>query len=403
MTGATVVVKDSCNGAQPLKASDLAPVELLVVQPTPFCNLDCDYCYLPNRSSTERMPLSVLEAAICRVLESGLTSDGFTVVWHAGEPMVPGVDYYRQAFDLIGRIVPSGLKIRQSIQTNATLIDDAWCKLFTKYDVNVGVSVDGPAFIHDLHRKSRTGKGSHAEVQRGMDKLRAHGIDYHTISVLTGDSVDHPQEIFQYFVDNGVRRCGFNMEEIENVHQSSSLTQPGSKELVKSFLARVYELIESSGFNMHVRELKGALATIMRWNSSGAEPLDYSQEQLPFRILNVDTSGNFSSYSPELMGAQYPAIGKFVFGNVAHDTLLGVVENQLFQDVHSSISSGIDKCRANCSYFQLCGGGSPSNKYFENGSFDSSETLFCRLHRQAPIEVVLEKMEASLGISQSSM
>ena len=28
-------------------------ISLLVLQPSPFCNINCDYCYLPNRSLQE--------------------------------------------------------------------------------------------------------------------------------------------------------------------------------------------------------------------------------------------------------------------------------------------------------------------------------------------------------------
>ena len=59
----------------------------------------------------------------------------------------------------------------------------------------------------------------------------------------------------------------------------------------------------------------------------------------------------------------------------------------------ADVAAGVARCRESCSYFGLCGGGAPSNKYFENGSFDSTETLFCRLHRQALAEVVLSKMQ----------
>src|SRR6185295_14215355 len=42
-------------------------IELLVIQPTPFCNLDCSYCYLPHRSSTRRISPEVLRRTFERV------------------------------------------------------------------------------------------------------------------------------------------------------------------------------------------------------------------------------------------------------------------------------------------------------------------------------------------------
>ncbi len=60
------------------------PVRLLVLQPTPFCNLDCDYCYLPDRGNRSRLSFELLEAALERVLESPFFDGGFTLLWHAG-------------------------------------------------------------------------------------------------------------------------------------------------------------------------------------------------------------------------------------------------------------------------------------------------------------------------------
>src|SRR5438132_13119431 len=76
-------------------------LQLLILQPTPFCNIDCDYCYLPDRDSKARMSPEVLRAAIDRVFESGLAGEGFTVVWHAGEPLVLGTEWYDEAIAAI--------------------------------------------------------------------------------------------------------------------------------------------------------------------------------------------------------------------------------------------------------------------------------------------------------------
>jgi uncharacterized protein len=61
--------------------------------------------------------------------------------------------------------------------------------------------------------------------------------------------------------------------------------------------------------------------------------------------------------------------------------------------MHAEIQAGVRRCRESCAYFAFCGGGAPVNKYFENGSFDSTETLFCRLSKQAVLDVVLGKLE----------
>src|SRR5262245_43455592 len=81
--------------------TSLPGVDLLILQPTPFCNIDCDYCYLPDRQKTARMPMEVVGAAVDQVHRSGLVRHDYTVVWHAGEPLTVGVPYYEQAFAVV--------------------------------------------------------------------------------------------------------------------------------------------------------------------------------------------------------------------------------------------------------------------------------------------------------------
>ena len=110
-----------------MESQAYGPVRLLVVQPTPYCNLDCDYCYLPDRGDRSRLPLAVLEAAVERVLESPYFGGEFTLLWHAGEPLMAPIAFYDEATQRIGRLLEGrGLPastVVQSLQTNATTID----------------------------------------------------------------------------------------------------------------------------------------------------------------------------------------------------------------------------------------------------------------------------------------
>ena len=83
-------------------------ISLLVLQPSPFCNINCDYCYLPNRTSKKRMPLEVVAATIEKVFAADLVLGPLTVIWHAGEPLAVPISYYEQAFDEIRRKAPAG-------------------------------------------------------------------------------------------------------------------------------------------------------------------------------------------------------------------------------------------------------------------------------------------------------
>lgn len=148
-------------------------IQLLVVQPTPFCNIDCRYCYLPDRSSKAVVADETLGNLFRQVFASGWASDGLSVVWHAGEPMVLPIDFYRRAGALIDRLRPPSLTVRQSFQTNGTLIDDAWCEFFAEMQINVGVSIDGPQLLHDKNRVTRSGRGTFDRTIAGITTAEA--------------------------------------------------------------------------------------------------------------------------------------------------------------------------------------------------------------------------------------
>jgi uncharacterized protein len=365
------------------------PLDLLVIQATPFCNLDCRYCYLPDRQNTGRISPAVLDRVFARVFESDLVgTGGFTVVWHAGEPLVLPPAFYAEAFAIAARHNRAGSPLVHSYQTNATLIDDDWCEFIARHALRIGVSVDGPAFLHDRQRVTRAGRGTHRRVMAGIARLHRHRIPFHVITVLTRASLDYPDELYAFYVEHGIERVGFNIEEIEGPHRQSSLSGPDGERRFRQFLSRFYDLAVRPGSPVRVREFDSMLGTIL--HGGGVPPR--AQETTPFAIVSVDHRGHFTSFSPELLGLSSARYGDFFLGNVETDSLAAAAGSPRFAAIHGDIVAGVEQCRRECPYFLFCGGGAPVNKLCENGSFASTETLFCRLNRQARLDVLLDKL-----------
>jgi uncharacterized protein len=379
--------------------SEFGPVRLVVIQATPFCNLNCDYCYLPDRRSKDRLSLDLIEPLFKNLFTSRFVTRPFTVVWHAGEPLAAPIQFYESALqkidELDGAFNSTHRLVTHAIQTNGTLINQAWCDLFKRHNVNVGVSIDGPAFIHDRHRKTQSGKGTHARTMEGVALLKRNGIDRHVITVLTNESLDYPEELFNFFVHSPIKRIGFNIEETEGINQSSTFRADDMEARYRAFMKRMYELTKRSGA-LSIREFDRMETMISR---SGT--LIRGDVSTPFAIINIANNGDFSTFSPELLTMRSSTYGDFVLGNVLQDTFESVCHTEKFRSMYRDIRAGIARCERTCEYFSLCGGGAPSNKYYENGSFRSAETRFCRLSKKALVDTVLEEFEASLGLSGS--
>lgn len=377
-------------------------IGLLILQPSPFCNIDCDYCYLAERSSTKKMSLEVLHKTLDRVFESGLVGGQLSVVWHAGEPLAVPLAYYEEAFKLMATWgIPEG-KIVHNFQTNGTLINDAWCEFFLKNNCSVGVSVDGPAHIHDKHRKDRQGKGTHDKVMRGIEFLKKHKVPFHSISVITADALESPDEVFNFFLENEIHSVGFNIEEQEGIHQISTLggavTTSGR---IEKFMRRCYELQKASDGSVRIREFDRAFQALARTEEMDREVMNHNDQSMAFGIISIDWQGNISTFSPELLGGKSAKYGEFCFGNTMTDSLLSIKSNPGFIRIANEIQEGMKMCQESCQYFSYCGGGAPSNKYYENGSFASKETMYCRHTVQLPFDIVLADLEKTLLISHN--
>jgi uncharacterized protein len=115
------------------------------------------------------------------------------------------------------------------------------------------------------------------------------------------------------------------------------------------------------------------------------------QENVPGAIVSVGVDGAVSTFSPELLGI--PTLhGRCTFGNVLEMWDLGAMFlRPSFLRLRFEIQKGVNACRKGCAYYRFCGGGSPSNKIGEHGSFDVTETRFCQLAVKTTVDAVLER------------
>jgi uncharacterized protein len=373
-------------------------IDLLVVQPTPFCNIDCRYCYLPHRNSKAVVTQQTLHNLFSQVFASGWTNECLSVVWHAGEPMVLPIEFYCDAFCMIDRLKPAELLVRHSFQTNGTLIDAGWCGFFTNERVGVGVSIDGPKHFHDRHRLTRSGRGTFDTTIAGIRLLRRHEVPFHVISVLSAASMAAPREMFDFYLAEGIEQVCFNVEESEGDHISQSFGEIGIEAAYYRFLSEFWRLSAAvPGKITFIREIEHALGQVIRPSDAPFR----NQLVEPFAITSMDWAGNISTFSPELLGLKSHEYGDFLLGNINRDALVDLPYRPNFTRMLADIEAGVERCRGCCEYFSVCGGGEPVNKLAENGSFASAETIYCRLTKMRATDLVLDALERVQHIASS--
>ena len=194
-----------------------APALQFTLKVTSRCNLACTYCYVyfkgdeTWRDQPRIMGEEVFEQSVVRIREHCLAvgQDVADVVFHGGEPCLIGVDRFARWCDRLEEALAGVARLRLTIQTNGTLVDDAWARVFAEHGVIVGVSVDGPEVVHDSARVDHAGRGSHQRVLAGIDRLLEAGIGLNVLSVINLD--EDPLDVHRHLTGLGAGSVSYLM------------------------------------------------------------------------------------------------------------------------------------------------------------------------------------------------
>ncbi|HBX79968.1 MAG: anaerobic sulfatase maturase [Propionibacteriaceae bacterium] len=190
-----------------------APFSLLVKPTGAACNLDCSYCFFLSKEvlwgGTQRMDGEVLRQFVRSYLEAQPDGD-LTLGWQGGEPTLRGLDFFREAVRLTNEYRRPGQRVQHTIQTNGTLLDDAWGEFLAQEAFLVGLSLDGPPALHDVYRVNKAGRGTYDSVFQGWQVLARHGVETNILCTVNAANVEHPLEVYRHFRDDlGARYVQF--------------------------------------------------------------------------------------------------------------------------------------------------------------------------------------------------
>jgi len=147
------------------------------------------------------MPDSVLRRLVRSFMETDQPQHIFG--WQGGEPTLMGVEFFEKVVALQTQYGRSGAVVGNGVQTNGTLISDDMARLFADYRFLLGVSLDGPAELHDLHRRTAAGGGTHALVMKGIERLQTHGAEFNILTLVSRGNAAHGAGVYNYLTDHG--------------------------------------------------------------------------------------------------------------------------------------------------------------------------------------------------------
>lgn len=211
------------------------PMYIMLKPAGSLCNLRCKYCYylekgqLYKEDKHQVISDDLLERFIRDYIESQTTPQ-VLFTWHGGETLMRPVSFYRKALELQRRYA-RGRQIDNCIQTNATLLNDEWCRFFKENNFLVGVSIDGPQEFHDEYRKTPTGGPSFQKVMKGINLLNKYGVEWNALAVVNDFNADYPLDFYHFFKEIGCRYIQFTPIVERRVQRPDGLSlAPGMQE-----------------------------------------------------------------------------------------------------------------------------------------------------------------------------
>jgi uncharacterized protein len=342
------------------------PISQLLVKVATRCNIDCSYCYWFRDASVydkpKLMSADVLRQLLLRVEEHIAKHSlvDFPIILHGGEPLLWGVENFHRfaqaCEDISSR---TGCEIPIAVTTNGLLIDDEWLDCLEAHDISVAISLDGPAHIHDAHRRTFQGNGTHAAVERVARKLVSRDIGLLALAVC--NPAHPPKQYADFFA-----ACGISNYDIMIPDATVDENPPS----IAAFYEGLFNLwLEANRTKptVHIRIIADMITALLG-NNSPTEGVGHK----PVELCTVMTDGSVEAHDVlRIAGDGFTQTTFNIFDHPIDD----VRNEPRWKAARDASINLCGKCRQ-CKFMNACGGGYLPHRFSKRNGYDNP-SVYC--------------------------
>ena len=342
------------------------PISQLLIKVATRCNIDCSYCYWFRDAAVydkpKLMSAEVLQQLLLRI-EEHITEHGLAdlpIVLHGGEPLLWGVENFSHFAEACAAISSrTGSAIPIAVTTNGVLIDDRWLDCFEAHDISVAISLDGPAHIHDLHRRTFQGKGTHAAVERAARMLVSRKIG--VIALAVCNPACAPQQYVDFFA-----ACGISNYDIM-IPDATVDERPPS---IAAFYKGLFQLWLEANRTTPTTDIRiiSDMITALLGNNSPTEGVGHK----PVELCTVMTDGTVEAHDVLRIAGDGFTSTRFNIFDHAIDEVRNEPRWKAARDASINLCA---KCRQ-CKFMNACGGGYLPHRFSKENGYDNP-SVYC--------------------------
>jgi len=349
----------------------LPPYFSVMVKPVgPVCNLNCAYCYYIHKDELYpegenfRMSPELLERYV-RDYIAAQPGPQINFAWQGGEPTLMGRSFFRQFLHFVDKYLPPGWQAGHTLQTNGTMLDDEWCRLLKERHFLVGISIDGPAWMHDYYRRDKGGRPTHEKVIAGLRLLQKYEIDYNILCVVNNLNAQHPLEVYNYFKELGATWIQF-IPIVERVGERGVTDRSVPAPAFGRFLAAIFdEWIRRDVGKMFIQIFEECVAAWMGLPAS--------------LCIFTETCGRglIIEHNGDVYACDHFVVPECKLGNMMETPLKELANGP------QQVRFGLDKrdklpryCR-DCPYLFICHGACPKDRFIRTPDGEEGLSYLC--------------------------
>lgn len=348
------------------------------------CNLGCRYCYYLDKAALYEnrqslMDDELLETTIKQYIQANDIPQ-IMFVWHGGEPLIAGLDFYKKAVALQQKYA-EGKQIENVLQTNGILIDENWCRFFAEHNFLIGISIDGPESIHDTYRRNKAGEATFAKVMGAIEQMRKYRVEFNTMSVVSRASEGKAVEIYRFLKSIGSTFMQF-LPALEYVRISGKtgkalIVPPGTPDSVMAEWS-----VSAKGYGRFLNDIfdEWVLTDVGRYF---VQMFDVALAQWvgvpPALCAFADTCGDalVIEYNGDVYSCDHFVYPEYRLGNIKEHHLRSLYRKK------KQFRFGMDKRNSlpseclNCRYYFACRGECPKHRFEQSAEGEPNKNALC--------------------------
>lgn len=370
----------------------------IVLKVAERCNINCSYCYMFNKGNEEYedLPAYIKQStveAVAQFLADGaraLNVKDVRIGLHGGEPLMIKKERYAEICETFIRVLGPVCNLTLTMQTNAVLVDEEWIAIFKKYNILIGVSIDGPREYNDVARLDHQGRSTFDRTVGGIRMLQQQAS--HLKKGVGALTVINPEvdakKIYRYVIDE-LKIVGLDFLLPIETHDTFD---PATLPAYGKFLCDAFdEWVADNNPAVQIRMFKNIVWYFM----GGKEYVARYNHHIfnGWQLLTVDSNGGIG---PD--DALKPLNGGLFAGNVHTTSLVDFIRSPLMQDLKEAEQALPTAC-ADCTWQNYCKGGGHygrfANRYSHRNGFDNP-SIFCGALKQLYVHVAKRMMQSGI-------